>query len=250
MIPENIKNQNITPHNKKDVFRFRQFSVAHRNSTMKVGTDAVLLGIFAGEGSRPHHILDIGTGSGVIALILAQRFPKANIQAIDIDQPSVEEARYNFLRSPWKERLKVFHTGLEEFSKTTSARYDLMICNPPFFKNATLSPSERKNMTRHAGSLTVPFLLETAGRLLTENGIFSLIFPFEQRKEVLQKAGEHELYCHRRLDIFPKKHLSPNRCILELRKGKTDCQQDSLTIYNGDNTYTKEYRRYGRDFYL
>ena len=133
-------------------FQFKQFSVKDENSPMKVNTDAVLLGAWVNP-SKPKKILDIGTGCGVIALLLAQRFD-GRISGIDLDEGAIMDAKINFAESPWPERLKAIHQDFNIFSASSDQRFDLIVSNPPYFENSLRSPKHDRNISRHTDSLT------------------------------------------------------------------------------------------------
>ncbi len=233
----------------KEVFRFKQFEVKHIKSTLKVGTDAVLLGISATANS-PKRILDVGTGTGVIALLLAQRYSKAQILGIDLDFPSIQEANFNFSHSPWFNRLEARQLDFNHYAKNNSNIFDLIVSNPPFFENDLRSSNPQLDKAKHAKTLTYDSLVQNVVGQLTEAGIFSLIIPFDKAKYLIELAFTHGLFCIRRLDIFPKESKLANRCILEFQKTESICQKESLVIYNEDNSYTEQYRLFGKDYYL
>jgi tRNA1Val (adenine37-N6)-methyltransferase len=233
----------------KEVFRFKQFEVKHSKSTLKVGTDAVLLGIYATTNS-PKRILDIGTGTGVIALLLAQRYSKAQILGIDLDFPSIQEANYNFSLSPWSNRLEARQLDFNHYAKNNSNKFDLIVSNPPFFENDLRSSNPQLDKAKHAKTLTHDSLVQNVVGQLTETGIFSLIIPFDKAKYIIELAFTTGLFCVRRLDIFPKENKLANRCILEFQKTESIFQKESLVIYKEDNSYTKQYRLLGKEYYL
>src|SRR5690554_2504372 len=138
--------------NRSSVFRFKQFEVDQRDCPMKINTDGVLLGAIAGSVHGRGQFLDIGTGTGVIAMMLAQRYPEARVDAIEIDQGAAFRAAANFKDSPFSDRLTVNHVALESF-KTRPETYDLILSNPPFFMDSLKNPDQRKSVARHADPL-------------------------------------------------------------------------------------------------
>lgn len=173
-----------------DYFRFRQFTIRQACCAMKVGTDGTLLGAWAHGGK---HILDIGTGTGLIALMMAQRFPEAIITAIDIDEGAVEQARENVQTSPFADRIRVVQADVKDFesgmeSRDTIERYDAVVCNPPYFEKALQSPDSQRTMARHTTSLPYATLMACAQRLLADNGELSVVIPFDFKNRLENEA--------------------------------------------------------------
>ena len=147
---------------------------------MKVGTDGVLLGAWTMPSSYPHQILDVGTGTGLVAIMLAQRFTRSQIHAIDIDQASAEEAQFNAQSSPWSERLNITHCALQDYNP--SNKYDLIVSNPPYFRNTTQSQDQARATARNNDSLSLEYLVEKSYELLNENGELAFIIPSNEFK--------------------------------------------------------------------
>lgn len=215
---------------------------------MKVGTDAVLLGS-AIDVKKTNTILDVGTGSGVIALMLAQRFA-AKIDAIDIDKSSIEEAKINFRSSPWSTRLDVIHSSLQNFVKKSDKKYDLIVSNPPFFENSLESPDPKKKLSKHSNTLSHQELLICVAKLLSPKGSFEVILPYSEREKFIILALIENLYCKKELVIFPKKPKEAKRIILGFSKEKQKVWKSEMTIRKADNSYTDEYISLTKDFYL
>ena len=227
-------------------FRFKQFSVEQDDVAMKVGTDGVLLGAWAEcEGAR--HILDIGTGTGVIALQMAQRNPMAQVQAVEIDETAAKRARANFDNSPWAERLQVAQTAVQEFSP--AEKYDLIISNPPYFVDSLLPPDAKRSTARHTHDLTFEELDRTVCRLLAENGKFALILPVTEFEKYLSLT---QLHLVRRCDVHPIEGGAVKRVMGEFAKHKpTATKHENIAIERGQRgDYTNEYRALTKDFYL
>ena len=231
------------------IFQFKQFHVSHHKSTLKVGTDAVLLGTWASH-PHPQKILDIGTGNGVIALLMAQRFQQANIRAVDIDVDSVEEATSNFIESPWSSRLRAIHQDVQNFAKLATERFDMIVSNPPFFENDLHAQNEKLNKAKHSNTLNYKSLFHAADQLLKENGIFALICPYDKKDKVIEIASFNRLFCKRQLCIYPKKTKQANRIIIEFCHSESVCENIELVIYTEDNTYTSQYKKLGQDYYI
>lgn len=229
-------------------FKFKQFSVFHDKSSMKVGTDAVLLAALV-KMKNYEKILDIGCGSGVISLMCAQK-SKAEISAIDIDQNSVEQAHENFELSGWSHHLNAYHSSAQKFSLENQQKFDLIISNPPFFENALKSPLESRNKARHNDTLSSEDLLTSARRLLNTHGKLALILPFTEGEEFIKIASSHQFYLQRKVEIQPKPSKKANRLVLEFILSPCETTNESIIIREEGNDYTEEYRCVTKDFYL
>ena len=230
-------------------FRFKQFNISDENSAMKVGTDAVLLGASV-DVSETNNILDVGTGSGIVATMLAQR-SKANIDAIDIDKASIEDAQNNFHNCPWKNRLTAIHSSLQEYVKITSKKYDLIVSNPPFFSNSLKSLIYARSLSKHDEELTHKELLSGVKKLINSDGRFNVILPFSQITNFKENALIENFYCSKQLIIYPKYSKPANRIILEFSQERQKYLSEAkLTIRNNDNSFTKEYTDLTREFYF
>lgn len=233
----------------KNVFKFKRFEVRHEQSSMKVGVDAVLLGAWAGK--KATKILDVGTGCGVIALILAQRFPKSKIIGIDSDLISIEEASFNFRNSPWSENMTALQQEFPNCADVFQESFDLIVSNPPYFNSGISNPSTRRERARHQDSLSVFSLLEYSGHILDSNGRLSIIFPMEFREEVSIKANKNGFFIFRECIILNNKNRKPKRVMMEFGK-RSDIQKENteyLVLFE-DSQPTNEYRSLCSNFYL
>lgn len=219
------------------MFRFKQFTVAQELCAMKVGTDGVLLGAWAHGGSC---ILDIGTGTGVIALMMAQRFPDAQVTAIDIDDGAVRQAAANVAQSPFDLRIKVTQASLQEHK----GLYEAIVCNPPFFIDSMQAPDRQRNMARHATTLTYAELMQHAWRLLSDDGELSVVVPFDYRKRMEDEATFVGFFPSRVCAVSTSERKPAKRYLLAFRKHPCLCEQQHLTI--GSDAY----RALTGDFYL
>jgi tRNA1Val (adenine37-N6)-methyltransferase len=221
-------------------FRFRLFMVEDQQSTMRVGTDAMLLGSWANPGTA-EKILDIGTGCGVLALMMAQK-STATINAIDIDEPSVAEARNNFHKSPWPSRISAFHDSLQSFSNHADSAYDFIITNPPYFSNSLKSPSARLSRARHDESLSLTELSYIASFLLAAKGCFSIILPSEVTQTFQEICAGNGLYLSRKLVVYPKPGTTAKRTLMEFTKNRSIIPVSSeLTILAGSGKFSPDY---------
>lgn len=233
----------------QDFFRFKQFTVYHNLCAMKVGIDGVLLGAWA-DVSSAGSVLDIGTGSGLIALMLAQR-SEALIHAIDIDEGAVMQSRLNFSRSPWPARLSVGQVSVQIFSETSDKRFDLIVSNPPFFVNALKTPDKQRTTARHTETLTHEELLRSAQKLLNKTGRICLILPVEEGIKCIKFAQTLGLQCNRLVSVFPKPGTQVKRLLIELSYQTSTCIESSLTVESDvRHSYSAEFTALARNFYL
>ena len=231
---------------KENVFSFKQFKIHHGSSSMKVGVDAVLLGCWAGE--KAETILDVGTGCGVIALILAQRFQEAKIDGIDIDQESIEEASLNFNESPWRERLKVEKRKFPNIEKYK--KYDLIVSNPPYFSAGLKNPETPREKARHQDTLSIFTLIEECGKYLTECGRLSMIFPSEFYDMAIKRGEEKGMFPSRVCFIRDREASKEKRVMLEMGKERKDFIKEKLVLFGDERKPTENYRALCKDFYL
>jgi tRNA1Val (adenine37-N6)-methyltransferase len=239
-------------------FKFKQFTVHQEHCAMKVGTDGVLLGAWA-EVENARTALDVGTGTGLIALMLAQRNPELHIAAIEIDKTAARQAQANVEHSPWKERITVHAEDFRSFD--TSERFNLIVSNPPYFLNALNSPNEQRNMARHAGGLNYELLCSHSFELLNEGGKLCIIVPAEVETAVMDVAFRHHLSPTRRVQVFTKPGKPCRRLLLSFTKPSTkllsdidtflpSCSQETLYIETANQRFTPEYIALTREFYL
>ncbi|MDO4181193.1 MAG: tRNA1(Val) (adenine(37)-N6)-methyltransferase [Bacteroidales bacterium] len=229
-------------------FSFKQFTIHHDRCAMKVGTDGVLLGAWA-DVSAARHILDIGTGTGLIALMMAQRNPDARIVGIDIDREAVEQARENIADSPWKDRVEVVLQDVCTYHP--SASFDVIVSNPPYFVNALKCPDGQRNAARHTDCLDFEGLTASVSRLLSPQGTFSVIIPTDGMEDFLRSASHHGLHLSRRTWVHTKPDASPKRVLLAFnRPAEKNCTENHLVIELSRHVYSAEYTALTRDFYL
>ncbi len=230
-------------------FRFKQFEIYHDQCAMKVGTDGVLLGAWATiKGDK--NVLDIGTGTGLIAIMLAQRCPTAGeIHGVELDEAAYFQALENRDNSPWANRIDVFHTKIQDFDNIV--KYDLIVSNPPFFLAGTKSLNQQRNQARHTNELPFEELLKSVAKLLTNEGRFSIILPYEEGKLFEQQAINYQLYCNRKTAVRSKKEKPLERLLLEFERQDKPIQENELTIqYEQRNDYTEDYIALTKDFYI
>ena len=230
-------------------FTFKRFHIDHSRCAMKVGTDGTLLGAWAtlpAEGA----ILDIGTGTGLIAIMAAQRSEGAKITAIDIDEDCVLQARENATASPWPDRIEVVHSALQDFTPTQ--KFDCIISNPPYFIDSQLSPDAARSTARHTATLPFDELVSGVKRLLADNGRFSLILP-QPEMERFRSAARGELFTVRECHVWSTPTSGVRRVMAELQTNppaELPITEKIIIEENGRHQYSDEYRRLTCDFYL
>jgi len=230
-------------------FRFRQFTVSHSNSTMKIGVDALLLGALTVIDENVKTILDVGTGCGIVALMAAQR-SHALIDAIDIDQSSVSEAGINFQNSPWSSRLRTIHTSVQDFSQLRQNYYDLIVSNPPFFQNSLLPKNTKLQLAKHNQQLDFESLLVSTNLLLAKTGKIAVILPVNETEIYLQQATLLGLRLIECISIIPKTGKTPNRKVLVLAHyAATPPLIREIVLRDSSGRYTDEYMKLTCEFH-
>jgi len=232
-------------------FSFKQFSVEQDKAAMKIGTDGVLLGAWAPIDKNTFSILDIGSGTGIIALMLAQRSDADQIDALEIDENAYEQAVENFENSPWPDRLFCYHAGLDEFMEEPEDEYDLIVSNPPFYTENYFSGDEQRDQARFTESLPFEDLIEAADLLLSENGIFAIIVPFKEEEKIRALAYDFDLFPMKITRVKGTPTTEIKRSLLAFSRNITEnFPVDELTIEIGRHEYTPEYINLTKDFYL
>lgn len=230
-------------------FHFKHFSMMHQHSTMRIGTDAVLLGRWVDVGPADT-VLDVGTGCGIIAMMLAQR-GAAHVDAVDLDADSVDEAALNFKDSQWRDKIFAYNADIKSFDNGT--RYDVIVSNPPYFVNSSKCDEDRRSMARHSGmTLSFEDLLAVARRLLNDDGRLSVVLPQREEANFIREASRFGFCLQRKLDIIPVEGLPYNRVNLEFVRDrvKKECVKESFVIRHADGIFTDEYNTFLKDFYL
>ncbi|NHB93189.1 tRNA(1)(Val) (adenine(37)-N(6))-methyltransferase TrmN [Photorhabdus cinerea] len=231
-------------------FTFKQFFVGHDRCAMKVGTDGVLLGAWA-LASNKKAILDIGCGSGLIALMLAQRTDEnAKIDAVELDINAVFQARENVEQSPWQRKVNIYHQDISDFVDRYSQCYDLIVSNPPYFEPAVACRNEAREQARYTGSLTHRRLLQYAEKLVSPDGLFCVVLPYAIGKVFETMAREQGWFSHDRVNIRDRKGKSFHRMLLALSRKENTGLISELTIRQPDGVYTSEFQQLVTDFYL
>ena len=232
-------------------FSFKQFSIEQDRCAMKIGTDGVLLGAWTPIENNPFSVLDIGTGTGIIALMLAQRTHAEQIDALEIDEEAYEQSVDNFENSPWSDRLFCFHAGLDEFVEEPEDEYDLIVSNPPFYTEDYKSDNEQRDLARFADAMPFKDLIEAAHLLLSENGIFSVIIPFKEEEKFIALAEECELHPLKITRVKGTPNTKIKRSLLAFSRTElSNFPIDELIIETARHIYTAKYIELTKDFYL
>ncbi|MDD2411550.1 MAG: methyltransferase [Bacteroidales bacterium] len=226
-------------------FQFIQFGLNHSNSTMKIGTDAIVLGSLV-ENNQANSILEIGTGCGIISLMLAQRF-QAKITAVEIDTRSAKQALDNISTSPWKKKIEVVQGDIRILN--LSKKFDLIVSNPPYFQNDLRPDSSSKNQARHSETLTFDELCQTSSAHLAENGHLWIILPPRGFEQFSNKASKHSFYCTKQIDIFPSIQHSRTLIVSKWGKEKESMKKSRFHLRNINGTYSDEYQKATRAFH-
>ena len=232
------------------LFKFKQFNIEQDRCAMKIGTDGVLLGAWAPIKGLPISILDIGAGTGVIALMLAQRSNAEVIDALEIDAEAYEQCVENFERSPWGDRLYCYHAGLDEFVDEIDDEYELIVCNPPFYSETVASGNLQRDQARQNEFLPFDELLEGVAKLLAVNGTFATIIPFKEKDAFLNMAVGLGLFPYKCLHVKGNPTAEVKRVLLAFSKEQKNCETSELIIEIERHRYTTEYVDLTKDFYL
>lgn len=231
-------------------FHFKKFSVEHDRCAMKIGTDGVLLGAWTRLEKQPNSILDIGAGSGIISLQMAQRSQAETIDALEIDAAAYEQCVDNFENSPWGDRLFCYHASFAAFVKEMDCSYDLIVSNPPFHKENYSSGNKMRDQARFSCALPFEELLQGTAQLLVENGIFSVIVPKTNEAQFVELALEHRLHLQKRTEVKGNPNSPIMRSLLQFGFQEEKLISDILVIEKSRHDYTEAYISLTKAFYL
>lgn len=231
-------------------FKFKKFTIVQDRCAMKVGTDGVLLGAWCSINGK--NGLDIGTGTGVIAIMLAQRNSELHLTGIEVDPQAAGQATENMKHSPWPERLDCILGDFKNFYAASDSCFDIIVSNPPYFLDSLKSPVNERNMARHAEDLSYQDLMNGVQKLLSDQGIFSVILPYVEGNLFIVNAIDFGLHCTRKTSVYSKKGKKIKRLLLEFRKQPVDTLRENTLYIEGEeiNSFTDEYRSLTTDFYL
>lgn len=232
----------------KGYFEFKQFTIHQERCAMKVGTDGTLLGAWASAPAGVRRILDVGTGTGLIALIMAQRYPEAEVIGIDIDAEAVSQAIANVVDSPFASRIRIIQADITDFSVEP---FDAIVCNPPFFVDSLTSPDSSRTLARHTASLSYKALMQSVKRLLKDEGVFSVVIPVDYRSQLLSEAAFAGLILSKECSIKTTPKKTPKRCLMEFRQQPVSLVVSTIeTLETRPGQRSDWYHHLTKDFYL
>ncbi|WP_298530992.1 methyltransferase [uncultured Algibacter sp.] len=231
-------------------FSFKHFEVNQDKCAMKIGTDGVLLGAWASLKNQPFSILDIGAGTGILSLMMAQRSQSEVIDALEIEDQAYEQCVNNFEQSPWGDRLFCYHASLQDFSDEIEDSYDLIICNPPFYSESYKTENSQRDLARFQDAMPFDHLIKSVSVLLSDHGTFSVIIPFKEEAHFIDKAKNMKLFPNRILRVKGQPSSEIKRSLIEFSFRESAINISFLTIEIGRHEYTPEYVELTKDFYL
>ena len=234
-------------------FQFKEFTIHQDKTAMKVGTDGVLLGAWSSIENDPDTVLDIGAGTGLIALMLAQRCDAMTIDAVEIDENAYEQTVQNFEGSHWADRLYGYHASFQEFANEIAAEaatYDLIISNPPFYTDDFETKNAARNKARFASALSFENLLKGVSKIISENGVFTTIIPYKEEAYFIKLAAKYHLFLHRVCHVRGTATAAIKRSLLEFSLHSNEPLATTLTIEVIRHQYTQAYKNLTKDFYL
>ena len=233
------------------MFKFKQFAVNQDRCAMKIGTDAVLLGAWCPIDNNPKSILDVGAGTGILALMLAQRTNADQIDALEIDEEAYEQCVENFENSPWADKLFCYHAALDEFVDDPEDEYDLIISNPPFYSEDFKTADEQRDLARFQDAMPFEDLIEAADLLLSENGTFAVVIPYKEEERFIDLCAEYEFYPVKATRVKGSHKTPIVRSLLAFKRYELSVlTADELVIEINRHEYTEDYINLTQDFYL
>ncbi len=234
-------------------FKFKEFTIHQDKTAMKVGTDGVLLGAWCSVDSYPDTILDIGSGTGVISLMIAQRSDAMTIDAVELDENAYEQTVANFEESDWGDRLYCYNATFQEFAgeiQEEEETYDLIVSNPPFYTDAFESENASRNKARFTSSLSFEELIIGVSKILSENGTFAVVIPFKEEESFIALAKENTLFLNRVCRVQGNETSEVKRSLMEFSFNETELKEERLIIEIERHQYTQAYIDLTKDFYL
>ena len=230
------------------VFQFKQFTIYQNLAGMKVGTDSIILGSAIKIKSKYKRILDVGTGTGLLSLMIAQKSSNSDITAVEIDSNSYHQANINIDNCKWNDRINLIHADAKHLK--TDDKYDLIICNPPYFSNSKQSIITSKNTARHQVELTFKDLLNIWDKIGNNNSDLACILPIKESKKWFDMVKNHGNYLAYHLEIRSNPNSNPKRAVMLFSKNKMETIKSELCIHNNQGGYSESYINMTKDFYL
>lgn len=233
------------------MFKFKQFSIEQDKCAMKVGTDSVLLGAWCPIDNNPNTILDIGAGTGILSLMMAQRTNAEQIDSVEIDEDAYEQCVSNYENSPWSDRLFCYHAALDELVEDPEDEYDIIISNPPFYAEDFKTESTQRDLARFQDALPFEELIEAADLLLSENGIFAVVIPYKEEENFIDLCAEFELYPVKVTRVKGSHKTPIVRSLIAFKRYELSVlTADELVVEINRHEYTDDYINLTKDFYL
>jgi tRNA1Val (adenine37-N6)-methyltransferase len=229
-------------------FNFKKFSIHQNNAAMKIGTDGILIGAWVNI-SKKFKALDIGSGTGIISIMLCQRNLNLDLDSIELSPSAIMDAKINIENCDWSDRIKLFHQDLKDFHPDSN--YDLIVSNPPYFKGSLQPSNSERSKARHQNDLKLEDILKFSKQNLTKDGSLNIILPFEQKKEAKEFAKKYSLNSIRECAVFPKPDKAPHRILIEFSRSENKQMiKESLVIEKaGRHNYSEDYKKLTREFY-
>lgn len=231
-------------------FKFKQFTIQQDRCAMKIGTDSVLLGAWTSLNNNPFSVLDIGAGTGVLSLMIAQRSNAQNIEALEIDTDAFEQCAENFENSSWADRLFCYHASLLEFVEEVEDEFDLIICNPPFYSEDYKTNNQARDLARFNDAMPFEHLIYAVANLLSENGVFSVVIPHKEEVRFIELASKVGLFFNRILHVKGTPDSQIKRSLIEFSFQKKETKISTLVLENSRHNYTEDYINLTKGFYL
>ncbi|OZV70554.1 tRNA1(Val) (adenine(37)-N6)-methyltransferase [Winogradskyella aurantia] len=231
-------------------FKFKEFKVNQDRCAMKIGTDSVLLGAWTSVKHQPFSVLDIGAGTGILSLMLAQRSNAETIEAIEIDDDAFEQCTENFENSPWNDRLFCFHASLLEYIEAVDEKFDLIICNPPFYSEDYKTNDTSRNLARFSDAMPLEHIIFAVAHFLSDNGRFSIVIPNKLEERFIEEAQLIDLYPNRILQVRGNPSSEIKRSLIEFSFQNNIPKTSELVIETERHKYTDDYISLTKDFYL
>ena len=231
-------------------FKFKQFTVNQDRCAMKIGTDSVLLGAWTTVEHNPYNVLDIGAGTGILSLMIAQRSNAEQIEAIEIDDEAFEQCAENFENSAWSDRLFCFHASLLEYMEAVDEKFDLIICNPPFYSEDYKTKDKSRDLARFSDAMPLEHIIFAVINFLSDKGKFSVIIPHKEEENYIEEASLIDLFPNRILRVRGNEKSDLKRSLIEFSYSERPIKISELIIETERHQYTQDYINLTKDFYL
>ncbi len=230
------------------MFQFKQFSIKQSQTAMKVGTDGVLLGAWSCC-QNPQNILDIGCGTGLIAIMLAQKYPTANIYGVEINSQASQQAQQNAANCKWSEIIKIYNSDFIEFAEKTNKKFDLIVSNPPFFENHLQNTDKDKTIARHNDLLPFDKLIKGVKKIMTNDANFDIILPYSGYRNFEHLCSKNLLFCNKKIYVRHTEKKEIKRILMRYSNKITNVAEEILTLKENGN-FTEQYKLLTKEFYL